>query len=269
MILLVLRALAGPEDLAPGAPELLAAEAQLEALLVTARATAEATSRLQTAWTTLPTPKEVCGAADTQARADAAKTPEVRAAEAKAQEARPDPADAPPEPSEDPALTRLEIGWRIERFGSAWREATQAVRAQAERVRRYRGSATVAPLVDTRWNATLDRLLTEAGSNERAFLEASAWQVSYVRPTLAACPAQTPTARSGVPMLTPRVRGEERPQIAVLALGDGWVCSPSSSRGARADDAVVLVTEDACWSASPTCGCNPTPVEPGAILGVR
>src|SRR5688572_26337469 len=71
---------AAPPDLAPGAPELLAAERRLEALLNTAVATERATSRLQAAFTQIPAPKSVCS-----------------------------------------DLDRVGLGWRIERFGSAWR----------------------------------------------------------------------------------------------------------------------------------------------------
>lgn len=268
MILAAL-AWADPAELAPGATELLAAEKQLDGLLGTARATGEATARLQTAWTRIPAPKLLCGVADAQARAAAAQAANATATAIAARPAEPPGSSTvPAEPvAEDPALTRLELGWRIERFGSAWRDASQSVRAQADRVRRYRAAATVAPLVDARWTAALDALLARAERNERAFLEASAWEVLYVRPALAACPAIDPTPRPGIAMLEVRVRGEDPAPTAILALGDGWVCTPAERRGRRADDAVVLVAGEACWSASPTCGCTPEPVEPGAILG--
>jgi len=224
---LALALLAGPAaadapDLAPGVPELLAAEARLDALLDTAQATGRATSRLQTAWTRLPTPATPCADAE-----------------------------------------RVALGWRIERFGSAWREASQAARAQADRVRRIRVAPTVAPLVDARWSARLDRQLGEAEASALGLLEASAWEASYVRPTLGACPAAPLTNTPGVPMLEVPVRGEPEAYVAVLALGDGWVCPGA----ARAEEAVVLVPGRACWSASPTCGCTPEKVDPGAVLG--
>lgn len=215
-------AAAAPEDLAPGAPELIGAQQRLEALLATSQATGRATARLQAAWTTLPTPKSAC---------------------------------------DDTA--RLALGWRIERFGAAWREASQAARAQAERVRRLSGAATVAPLVDAKWSATLEGLRARAEHDARAFLEASAWEVAWVRPVLAACPMVPLAPAPGIPMLDVKVRGEPAPAVAVLALGDGWVCPDAT----RADDAVVIVAGAACWSASPTCGCEPQPVEPGAVIG--
>jgi hypothetical protein len=213
---------AAPQDLAPGVPELLAAEGRLDALLNTAIATERATSRLQAAWTGRAAPKSVCA---------------------------------------DPA--RVDLGWRIERFGSAWREASQAARVQAERVRRIRAAATVAPLVDSAWAVRLDRRVAEADRSARAVLEASAWEAAFVRPVLGACPVSALASTPGVTMLDTPVREEPTAYVAVLALGDGWICPG----GARAEESVVLVPGQACWSASPTCGCTPEKVEPGAVLG--
>lgn len=213
---------AAPQDLAPGVPELLAAEGRLEALLQTAVATERATSRLQAAWTSRPAPKAVCT---------------------------------------DPV--RIDLGWRIERFGSAWREASQSARVQAERVRRIRSAATVAPLVDATWAARLDGRLAEADRCARAILEASAWEAAFVRPVLGACPVAPLSNAPGIPMLETPVRDEPTAYVAVLAVGDGWVCPG----GARAEESVVLVPGQACWSGSPTCGCTPAEVEPGAVLG--
>jgi hypothetical protein len=222
MILAMLLA-ATPADLAPGAPELLDAEARLRALLATTEAIGGATSRLQVAWTTTTPPKK--------------------------------------DPCADEA--RLEIGWRIERFGAAWREAAQAVRAQAERLRRIRSAPTVSPLVDAAWSKSLDGLQVVADREARAFVEASAWQVQYVRPVLGACVVPPVRPAPGISMLSAPVRGEEHSPVAVLALGDGYVCPA----GERAEDAVVLVDGAACWSASRTCGCTPVAVEPGAVIG--
>ncbi|MDP2309784.1 MAG: hypothetical protein Q8P18_27435 [Pseudomonadota bacterium] len=224
--ILVGRALAGPQELAPGVPELLAAEGRLEALLTTAVATERATSRLQVAWSSRPVPATRGGTACAD-------------------------------------LDRVELGWRIERFGSAWREASQAARVQAERVRRIRSAATVAPLVDTAWTARLDGRLTEADRSARAFLEASAWEAAFVRPILGACPIAPLANTPGITMLETPVRDAPAAYVAVLAVGDGWVCPGA----ARAEESVVLVPGQACWSASPTCGCTPANIEPGAVLG--
>lgn len=223
LLIVSLSAFAGdPAELAPGAPELVAAEQRFATLLDLAAATRRATTRLQAEWTRRPTPIGACD--------DAA---------------------------------RLEIGWRIERFGAAWREAGQAARAQAARVAAIRAAPTAAPLVDSGWAARLDALATRATEDTRAFLEASAWQATWVRPILSACPAVEVSPAPGVEMPEVPVRGERRTGVAVLALGDGWVCPEK----VRADDAVVLTGGEACWSASVTCGCTPEPVAPGAVLG--
>ncbi len=167
----------------------------------------------------------------------------------------------PKEVCSDPE--RLSLGWRIERFGSAWRDASQAAHVQGDRVRRIRAAATVAPLVDTAWTRRLDRRLANADRSVAAELEASAWEAAFVRPTLAACPVPPLAASPGIPMLETPVRDEPVAYVAVLAIGDGWVCPGA----ARAEDAVTLVPGQACWSASPTCGCTAEKVEPGAILG--
>lgn len=228
MIAWIALAAAAPADLAPGAPELLAAQARLTELLATTRAVSGAAGRLQVAWTGYPTPK----------------------------------------PTADPCgdAARIELGWRVERFGAAWREAAQAARAQADRVERTRNAPTVAPLVDARWAAQLDALLAEEARQARAFQEASAWQVAYVRPWLGACPVPPLAPAAGIPMIEVPVRTEPAPAVAVLAMGDGWICPV----GARGDDAVVLVPDGkACWSATQACGCTPEPVAPGAVLGLE
>lgn len=214
-----------PADLAPGAPELQAAESRLRSLLDASYATGAATAGLQVQWTRRETAGDPC-------------------------------AD----------LDRLDLGWRIERFGAAWREATQAAIAQSERTRKYRNAPTVAPLVDTRWAGALETMFAEATSQAKAMLEASAWQATWVRPTLGACPIEPAHLSEGVrdePLAA--VQDRELP-TAVLALGDGWVCP----QAARADDAIVLVKGGkACFSPDHACSCEPAPVRPGAVLGAR
>lgn len=170
---------------------------------------------------------------------------------------------APPRADPCADTARLALGWRIGRFGAAWRETAQAVRVAAERLRSIRGAPTVSPLVDGGWATALDALAARAVVAEATWREASAWQARYVRPTLQACPVPPLGAAPGFPVPVVRARGEEEPMIAVLALGDGWVC-PSPQ---RADDAVVLVEgPQACWSASTPCACEPVDVAPGAVL---
>jgi hypothetical protein len=224
-----------PARLAPGAPELVASEERLRALVQASRSIGAATGRLQVAWT--------------------------------ARHLGPDGAMLPnaPDPCADPE--RVEIGWRTERFGAAWREAAQAARAEAARLQSMRIAATVAPLVDGAWAASLDLLVAEAEHQGRAVLEASAWQVTHVRPSLAACPVAQPVTGAGVSMLEAPVRREAQLLVAVLAIGDGWLCDGLGPSNIRAEEAVVLVDGPVCWSASPTCGCAPAAVAPGAVVG--
>lgn len=253
-----------PSDLAPGAPELQDAELRLSGLLAEANAVRAATSRLQARWVTLGEPVlDLKG--------------------------KPRPADAC-------AAERMDIGWRIERFGAAWREAAQAVHAEAGRLATIRSAATAAPLVDAVWAERLRGILDEDGRGGRAFLEASVWQARFVRPLLAAC---TPPEAAPQPEPEPEpelVRSEGIPDdrvdeapapppngealafvwekghvldpVAVLAAGDGWICPGSI----RADDAIVLIDPEpdgsarACWSASSSCGCAAEAIWPGGVL---
>jgi hypothetical protein len=212
-----------PADLAPGARELSAAEAHLQAMLRVARATRAATVRLQTAWT--------------------------RQAAAKG------------DPCVDTA--RLELGWRIERFGAAWREAAQAARAAAADARRVRNAPTAAPLVEARWAASLEAAFAEADAIAASFVEASAWQATWVRPVLAACPIVPARPDPGQPGDPPTAAGEPAIPVAVLGLGDGWICPDRQ----RADESVVLLAGgEACWAPDVACSCEPQIALPGAVL---
>lgn len=240
-----------PADLAPGAPELQEAELRLVNLLDEADAVRAATSRLQARWVALgqPVPDE---------------KGKLRAV---------DPC----------ASVRVDIAWRIEHFGAAWREAAQAAHAQAGRLQAIRTAATVAPLVDDRWAARLRGLLDQDVLGERAFVEASVWQARFVRPLLETCGAKPPPAPvvasdepasveaeppNGEDLSFVWERGHHSPPVAVLALGDGYICPGAI----RADDAIVLLPPEptgearACWSASSTCGCELGPVYPGGVL---
>ncbi len=255
-----------PADLAPGAPELQEAELRLANLLDGADAVRAATSRLQTRWVTLALP--VVGLQDPKAKAP---------------------------PIDVCAAERMEIGWRIERFGAAWREAAQAVHAEAERVRTIRSATTVAPLVDARWADALQKKLDAEDVGSRAFVEAGVWQATFVRPVLTSCgsqPTMTPVpvapgsedgadeagmegsepdapAPNGEALTFVWERGHRGAPVAVLAPGDGWVCPGAL----RADDAVLLIPAEpdgsakACWSASSGCGCALETVYPGGVVG--
>lgn len=245
-----------PADLAPGAPELQEAELRLLNLLDEADAVRAATSRLQAKWVVLG-----------QAVPD--EKGKLKAV---------DPCGS----------LRVDVAWRIEHFGAAWREAAQAAHAQAGRLQAIRTAATVAPLVDDRWAARLRGLLDQDVIGERAFVEASVWQARFVRPQLETCPATPPPAPA---VASPAVasdepdaagpvppngedlsfvweRGHRVPPVAILAIGDGYICPGAI----RADDAIVLLPAEptgearACWSASSSCGCELGAVYPGGVL---
>jgi hypothetical protein len=158
----------------------------------------------------------------------------------------------------------LALGWRIERFGAAWREGTQAARAQGERVATMRKSPTVAPLVDARKRAELTALLARVEAESASFLQASAWEVAFVRPVLSACPIAGVGLSSGVSASPVLARNDQPLPIAVLAMGSGFVCPA----GVRAEESVVLVQDgQACWAPDAGCACTPEAVYPGAVLG--
>ena len=168
----------------------------------------------------------------------------------------------PKEPCADPE--RLELGWRSEYFGAAWRETAQASQAEAERLRRLRAAPTVAPLIDVRWATELDEKLKRAEAQRQVFLEASRWQATFVRPALALCPVVEPSPSAGIDVLEAAVRGDPGLPVAVLAIGDGYVCPGNQ----RADGAVVLLRNGrGCWSEADDCACDIAVVKPGAVLG--
>lgn len=65
---------------------------------------------------------------------------------------------------------------QIAALGVAWRDAAQAARAEADRVRRIRGSPGVAPLLGGESLATLEDRLGRVDRQSRLYAEARAWQ---------------------------------------------------------------------------------------------
>lgn len=231
VLLVPLLIASSPGDLAPGILEVRASEAALTERLRATRAVATAVSRLQAEWTV--------------------RSPLVPP---KGREA--------PGPCDD--AERVALGWRIERFGAAWREVTQATLAEAERLRRARGSPVASPLVDAAWGSRLDALLGEAETARAAFIEASAWQARFVRPVLAVCPAPELAPFPGVAAALPEVRDSRPDPVAVLGFGEGVICPG----GFPADTSVLLLEgARACWDAGPVCTCVAEPIHPGAVLG--
>ena len=215
-----------PGEIAPGAPELGEEEARLRHLVGMAEAAGNAVSRMQSTWALLPAP------------------------------------EAGGKPCSD--TVRLQLGWRAEHFGAAWREAAQATRVQAQRVRELRTSPTTSPLIDDAWSARLDELLVLADREEKAWLESSAWELGYVRPWLAACPYAAPALHPGLPSRQVLARQDLDLPTAILAVGDGWICPGRI----RADDGVVFLdTPRACWAPDANCGCDPATIDAGAVLG--
>lgn len=213
-----------PAAIAPGAPELDDAEGRLRHLLKMSVATGDAVTRMQSTWALLP-------GGDTRSCDD-----EVR----------------------------LQLGWRIERFGAAWREAAQASRVQASRLHAMQRSPTVLPLVDDTWTSRLDGLEADVDREVRGFLAASAWEKQFVRPWIEACPTVELAQHPGLPSNAVKAAEDLATPTAVLGLGDGWVCPAR----VRADGGVAFVDDGrACWAPDSSCQCEPVPVNPGAVLG--
>ncbi len=161
-------------------------------------------------------------------------------------------------------LDRLSLGWRLERFGAAWREAVQALRVRGAELRGLSLAPTVSPLLTGAAGERLAAQLAAAEAVATWFLQASAWQAAFVRPTLAACPITGEGLSAGISHLPLAAKGETPARVAVIGRGDGFVCPDA----VRADDAVVLVAGGAaCWAPDASCACTPEPVFPGAVLG--
>ncbi len=158
----------------------------------------------------------------------------------------------------------LELGWRIERFGAAWRELGQSVKAASARLEEIRAAPTASPLLDDTWFGSLNGLLADSLAIQRGFLESSAWQQAFVRPTLARCEVAPLESRSGFSALLAPVRGAHALPVAVLAVADGRVCP-----GELVTDGGVLLLEggQGCWTSASACSCVPVQIEPGAVLG--
>ncbi len=161
-------------------------------------------------------------------------------------------------------LDRLSLGWRLERFGAAWREGVQALRARSAELRMLQAAPTISPLLTGAAGERLDARLGRADAQVARFLQSSAWEEAYVRPALAACPLTGEGLSAGEANLPLLAAGEGGGLVALVGRGDGYVCPGAI----RADDAVVLVREgSACWAPDSTCACTPAAVFPGAVLG--
>jgi hypothetical protein len=227
MILLFFLLAFGPgAELAPGAPELIEAQSELGIRLRAARSVGQAVLRLQGAWTQVPVDANT---KKTCAQAD-----------------------------------RIELGWRIERFGAAWREAVQAARAQSALLAELSKEPTLLPLLNASRSQEITELIADVERESVIFLEASAWEAQYIRPLIAQCPYQEARLMPGMDSEQLLAADEDSLPVAILALGSGYICPG----GQRADGAVVLARSGrACWSVTPDCSCEIRPVLPGAVLG--
>lgn len=158
---------------------------------------------------------------------------------------------------EDP--DRAALADRARHFARAWHDAVQRVRVQADRTARLVASPTVVPVVDAERRAGIDALMARVDSQEQGWLELVAWSA---RARLQDCGVGLRPS-PGLPDATVRPEGERRAAVAVTAVGGGFLCP----LGAPADGAVAVVAGAACWAEQSFCGCDPAPVEPGAVLG--
>lgn len=172
-------------------------------------------------------------------------------------------ASAPPfdDLCRDPLRAPLTVELRL--FATAWHDAAQRVRVQAERVARIAGTPTVTPIIDADRRVALDALLARAKQQEASWLELVAW---VDREELVTCDATLET-HSGLPDPIVRARNEDQGSVAVLAPQGGFVCAPGMAEGIPADGRVLIVSGSACWSAKQGCACTPARVDPGAVLG--
>jgi hypothetical protein len=69
----------------------------------------------------------------------------------------------------------------------------------------------------------------------------------------------------GLPDPILRAEGEKPGAVAVSSVGTGYVCPGA----VPASDKVLILTGQACWSATAACDCEPAQVDPAAVLGPK
>lgn len=147
---------------------------------------------------------------------------------------------------------------RARAFGAAYRDAVQAARVQAERVRGTAAAPTVAPLLTREDLRRLETLSARSEAQVRAYGELAAWHSAHV-PPVARCPAPLVPAEG---LAGAGAGGSERP-VAVIGVGGGRLCPAGLPADGRV---VVLPGPRACYGGA-ACACTPTEVLPGAVLG--
>jgi hypothetical protein len=160
---------------------------------------------------------------------------------------------------DDPVRAPLAV--RLRHFGSAWHDAVQRVRVQADRVGRLVGAPTLVPIVDAERRAAIDLLMGRADVQEQGWLELASWTSRVRLPT---CDLQLAPA-PGFPRPTIAARDEGPLPVALTAVGGGRICP--EALGVEANGVVVVVDGPVCWTTSDRCDCTAAPVEAGAVLG--
>lgn len=167
----------------------------------------------------------------------------------------------PPDPCLDPALIGAVAQSRA--FGAAWRDATQSARAQRDRLVTIASAPTVEVLLDPADRSALRARVDEVDRLARSVTEAQAWQARVADPVVARCDVRLVVG----PGVVDRVPDTARGPVAIVAFGDGRVCTERGETGRPADGRPMLVADgEACW-APPGCACDPLPVGVGAVLG--
>lgn len=140
-------------------------------------------------------------------------------------------------------------------FATAWRDAAQRARVQADRTVMIAASPTLTPLVDEARTAQIETLRARAERQAVAWLEFDQLQ----RRSKVRCEGPLQPAL-GLSDPTPRALGEEGAPIAI------WVLQGTLCPGARDRTGVAVVRGPVCVDLDPACACEPIEVQPGAVL---
>jgi len=160
---------------------------------------------------------------------------------------------------DDPVRTPLAV--RLRHFASAWHDAVQRVRVQADRLGRLVAAPTLVPIVDTERRGAVESLMARADVEEQGWLELTSWTTRARLPTCDLPLAPAP----GFARPTIAARGEGPLPVAITAVGGGRLCP--ETLGAVSTGVVAVVDGPVCWTASDRCDCTPEPVEAGTVLG--
>ena len=160
----------------------------------------------------------------------------------------------------------IDLALRAESLGPALRDATQAARAQADRVGLLLAAPTVQPLLDAALHYRATTLLDHSDELQLSYLEAAAWQARYAKSLTRRCDAELKPADGlrAEPTWTVSTGDSSTGLVAVIALAGGWVC-PGGFPGVGRP---VIVRSTACYG-DVDCDCTPVPVLPAAVLGPR